>query len=154
MKKAICILLAALMLGTIIFAAVGAVRAGADVGNFNDYGDGGGGYDGGYDYDYDTGGDGDPGFLFGWLFSSSVGPYAAIPIVLLVIFLVIRGNKKRGRHGPAVRMPGQQQCRRSGGPRSGRYGIFNGRLPVRGGNGIRQAAIRMDGDGLGVHPPV
>ena len=108
MKKAICILLAALMLGTIVFAAVGAVRAGADVGNFNDYGDGGGGgggYDGGYDYDYDTGGDGDPGFLFGWLFSSSVGPYAAIPIVLLVIFLVIRGNKKRGRHGPAVRMP-------------------------------------------------
>ena len=43
MKKAICILLAALMLGTIVFAAVGAVRAGADVGNFNDYGDGGGG---------------------------------------------------------------------------------------------------------------
>ena len=54
----------------------------------------------------------------------------------------------------ADRIPGQQQCRRSGGPRSGRYGIFNGRLPVRGGNGIRQAAIRMDGDGLGVHPPV
>ena len=108
MKKAICILLAALMLGTIVFAAVGAVRAGADVGNFNDYGDGGGGgggYDGGYDYDYDTGGDGDPGFLFGWLFSSSVGPYAAIPIVLLVIFLVIRGNKKRAGLGPGSAWP-------------------------------------------------
>ena len=86
MKKSICILLAALMLGALVFAAIGAVRADADVGNFNDYGDGGGGdygggdYGGGYDYGdgYDSG-DGDFAFLFGWLFSSSVGPYAVIP---------------------------------------------------------------------------
>lgn len=74
------------MLGALVFAAIGAVRADADVGNFNDYGDGGGGdygggdYGGGYDYGdgYDSG-DGDFAFLFGWLFSSSVGPYAVIP---------------------------------------------------------------------------
>ena len=112
MKKSICILLAALMLGALVFAAIGAVRADADVGNFNDYGDGGGGnygggdYGGGYDYDYDHDtGDGDFAFLFGWLFSSSIGPYAAIPIVLLIVFLVIRSNKKRGRRGPSAHVP-------------------------------------------------
>ena len=35
------------MLGALVFAAIGAVRADADVGNFNDYGDGGGGDYGG-----------------------------------------------------------------------------------------------------------
>lgn len=115
MKKSICILLAALMLGALVFAAIGAVRADADVGNFNDYGDGGGGdygggdYGGGYDYGdgYDSG-DGDLAFLFGWLFSSSVGPYAAIPIVLLIVFLVIRSNMKHGRRGhrgPSAHVP-------------------------------------------------
>lgn len=47
MKKRFVILLAALMLGALVFAAIGAVRADADVGNFNDYGDGGGGDYGG-----------------------------------------------------------------------------------------------------------
>ena len=114
MKKSICILLAALMLGALVFAAIGAVRADADVGNFNDYGDGGGGDYGGGDYggyDYGDGydsGDGDFAFLFGWLFSSSVGPYAAIPIVLLIVFLVIRSNMKHGRRGhrgPSAHVP-------------------------------------------------
>lgn len=115
MKKSICIFLVALMLGALVFAAIGAVRADADVGNFNDYGDGGGGdygggdYGGGYDYGdgYDSG-DGDFAFLFGWLLSSSVGPYAAIPIVLLIVFLVIRSNMKHGRRGhrgPSAHVP-------------------------------------------------
>ena len=102
------------MLGALVFAAIGAVRADADVGNFNDYGDGGGGDYGGGDYggyDYGDGydsGDGDFAFLFGWLFSSSVGPYAAIPIVLLIVFLVIRSNMKHGRRGhrgPSAHVP-------------------------------------------------
>ena len=85
-----------------------------DVGNFNDYGDGGGGDYGGGDYggyDYGDGydsGDGDFAFLFGWLFSSSVGPYAAIPIVLLIVFLVMRSNMKHGRRGhrgPSAHVP-------------------------------------------------
>ena len=56
----------------------------------------------------------------------------------------------RGVHG----VHGQQRRRRSGGARGGGRGVFDGRLSVRGGDGVRQAAIRVDGARLGVHPSV
>lgn len=173
MKKSICILLAALMLGALVFAAIGAVRADADVGNFNDYGDGGGGdygggdYGGGYDYGdgYDSG-DGDLAFLFGWLFSSSVGPYAAIPIVLLIVFLVIRSNMKHGRRGhrgPSAHVPPpavyavytdnsgavEAEVRAAGDEAFSMADFLSAAETV-----FVKLPIRVDGARLGVHPSV